>query len=507
MGVIRVQASGQSIVNYAATGIAAASTLWIYPLSNETLQMYGLAQVLMGIALLVLPFATAGTISIGVKFFPVLLQKGKDKSYLFNLLVLCLGTSGLFMLIASLIDRPILAGLKMLGFDRMLIVDQKFAIAALIWLLLYNRLLTLHASNYHRTKVPALFQNLVPKLMLPVFILGLYFKVIETHEFARYWVLSFLVPAFLHTIYLIRIHAFDIRPELTFFKRKLFGKILSYSGHIGLSTVASTIITRVDVVMVGALVGVKEAAIYSIALFTSHILYIPAESVLNISSPVIAKAFEEKNYRRIHDIYRKSAVNLFLIGTILYFAILGSLDAIFHFSPRYESIASATGIFAFLGLAKLIDMAAGTTQQIIMYSPKYRILAPLMIFLAMINVLLNYFLIREFGTVGAAIATLISFTLFSALKVVFIQRNLAMLPTHKMTLRLIILSILLCGYYFLMPTMLNPFLHIIVYCSGFALICLAGISLLRIETELTLFAVHKLRSLIPQLFDKNSRRS
>jgi len=152
VSIIKAQTFRYSFINYLATGIAVVSTLWIYPLELDS---YGLAQLLVSLAAFSIPIATMGTFSVIVKFFPEYKALGLGRSFLFNVLVLGFGTFSLALIVAILINTPILKFLDYLGFDAYVIAKHKYVMVALIAMMLYNSLLVLHASNYNKIVIPS----------------------------------------------------------------------------------------------------------------------------------------------------------------------------------------------------------------------------------------------------------------------------------------------------------------------------------------------------------------
>ncbi|HHM20653.1 MAG TPA: hypothetical protein ENJ20_01400, partial [Bacteroidetes bacterium] len=84
MGVIKRQSIKQSIVNYLAVGVAAFSTVFIYPLDKEA---YGLAGFVLSTAQFAMPFIILGFNGVSVRFFPqYLADRQKEHGFLFFIL-------------------------------------------------------------------------------------------------------------------------------------------------------------------------------------------------------------------------------------------------------------------------------------------------------------------------------------------------------------------------------------------------------------------------------------
>ena len=68
MGVVVRQSIKGSIVNYVGLAVSIFSVLFVYP---KDLELYGLYNFIIGIAILLTPFTSLGAGSIAVRYFPV----------------------------------------------------------------------------------------------------------------------------------------------------------------------------------------------------------------------------------------------------------------------------------------------------------------------------------------------------------------------------------------------------------------------------------------------------
>ncbi|HLF65026.1 MAG TPA: polysaccharide biosynthesis C-terminal domain-containing protein, partial [Saprospiraceae bacterium] len=423
--------------------------------------------------------------TLTVKFFPEYKALGLHKAYLFNVLVLGFGSLAIALLLAALINRPVLKFLEFLSFDAHLIAKHKYTIVVLIAIMLYNNVLLIHTSNYNKIAIPSAFQNLLPKLILPLLIIGVYLEVFEVAAFARLWVLSYCLASMGLTFYLWKIDGLDLQPKLHFFHKDRIWKLLGYSSYMSAGTLGSMLAGRIDLIMVGTLIGLKEVGIYSIALFIGNVLLIPASAVWQIASPVISEAFAQHNWERITEVYKKTSTNLLIIGVFIYFFILGSLDAVLTLSPNYRNISMAVSLFAIIGITKMIEMGASVNQYILNYSPKFRSTLLFVAIMAITNIVLNYFLIDSLGILGAALSTCITTYLYQLIKCIYIEKQYGIHPLSNMTPRILLLFLIIMLYYLLLPDLASPIVQAIIYCVGLVILYVAGIRLLGIRSDVT----------------------
>ena len=138
-----------------------------------------------------------------------------------------------------------------------------------------------------------------------------------------------------------------------------------------------------------------------------------------------------------------------------------------------------------IGIAKLIDMGAGVNQLILTYSSKYRSASVFVVFTALINVVLNYFLITNIGILGAALATCLTTYIFQLLKYSYVAKQFGIHPFSTMTVRILALFVIALLYYSVFPNLASPILEAVLYCAGLVIIYVVGIRVLGIQSDIT----------------------
>ena len=80
---------------------------------------------------------------------------------------------------------------------------------------------------------------------------------------------------------------------------------------------------------------------------------------------------------------------------------------------RYRPMAEVVLI---LGFSKLIDLGTGLNSHLLLSSKHWKIEFVTNIFLVLMAGVFNYFLVRKYGIIGSAWATLIAFTVYNAVR-------------------------------------------------------------------------------------------
>ena len=382
--------------------------------------------------------------------------------------------------------------LDALGFDVQLLRNNAFPLIICTVFVVYGRVFTHHASNYEKIAIPTFFNQLLPKLVLPVLVFLAYKEMLATSQMVWLWSGTFGVIALGLLIYLKVIGGMDLKWDPGALASGRLKNMSVYAGYTGLSLMGSMLANRLDVIMVTLLLGESQNGIYLVVLFIASFLQIPTGAVWQIASPKISSAWVDNDMKLISRLYQRSSSNLFVSGIVLYLLCLGNIDAVFQLTADYESLRTGIVAFALLGGAKLFDMLTSVNTQILIYSRQFRVNTLFVVILGVVNIVLNYVLINKYGLTGAALATMISVLVYNIMKSTFLYFKHNLQPFSADFPRILLFSLLITGAYLVFPTISHPLLHIVVYTAVFGLLALLLIRFLKIDTDFIPFFQSKI---------------
>ena len=122
-----------------------------------------------------------------------------------------------------------------------------------------------------------------------------------------------------------------------------------------LTGLGGSIVFNIDKILINQILGLSDTGVYTIAFFFSTLIIIPSRPLLRIAGTLIADAFKRDDIAYIDDIYRRSCINQFIIGTFLFGGIWINIDNIliilgpvsythlFRHSPVVFNIVHAKG--------------------------------------------------------------------------------------------------------------------------------------------------------------------
>jgi len=200
--------------------------------------------------------------------------------------------------------------------------------------------------------------------------------------------------------------SFELKIKSFNFNRSTALSLIKDSWPIILSSAVISVYMKVDQVMVKEMLGAEKVGQYAVAVRLSELWYFIPMLVCSSLFPAVVNAkkiSELLYYKRLQSLYNLmmwSAVCVAIPVTFCSDWVVELLYGVeFHEAGAVLSIHIWAGIFVSLGVASGHWYITENLQK----------LAFLKTFLGMIvNILLNVFLIRIYGAIGAAIATLIS---------------------------------------------------------------------------------------------------
>lgn len=216
-------------------------------------------------------------------------------------------------------------------------------------------------------------------------------------------------------------------------KRWVFDKQISYAllkdaWPLILSAVSVLIYMRIDQVMIGQMLGFEAVGKYSVAVNLSEMWYFIPVIITNSVFPAIiitkkrSKALYYERLQKLYDMMTWMAIAIALPMTFLSGWIIETLYGVeYAQAGSVLAIYVWAGVFVFLGVARSNWIISENLQK---YSIFFTGIG------AVLNILLNVFLIRNNGIDGAALATLISYSITAIFAPLLFKRTRCM--SHMM---------------------------------------------------------------------------
>ncbi len=196
--------------------------------------------------------------------------------------------------------------------------------------------------------------------------------------------------------------------------RKLLWDIVHYSKFTVLSGISSLVILKADVLMLGYFLTPKEVGVYGLALFVNEAVNMVFDSVLRVCLPKASALSGTGDAGRVELLFRQTVKNIYIgiIPIIVVIAVAAPTVITQIYNGKYDDSIVLVYIFLASSMVKPVGHVAGL---ILGASGNIRIDNRNCIISAGLNVVCNYFFIPRFGIMGAAVTSVLSFTVLSVL--------------------------------------------------------------------------------------------
>lgn len=186
----------------------------------------------------------------------------------------------------------------------------------------------------------------------------------------------------------------------TLFNLKYWKYALSFGIPSTFHIAGSQILIQADRLMINSLCGSHDAGVYSVPYNVSMIIFILWESAFSTISPWLFRTLEEKNYKLVYRNIKYAVKGIFFLAYNFMF-----------FSPFVMKIMVSEAYYESIGLMPVIAVgiaygcinnpmiALEQFNKKVIYTPIGTLSA------SVINIIMNYLLIRKFGYAAAAYTT------------------------------------------------------------------------------------------------------
>ena len=200
--------------------------------------------------------------------------------------------------------------------------------------------------------------------------------------------------------------------------------------------------------MIPQMEKIAQVAYYSVGIYIASVIAIPTRAMQQITIPITAKDMNANNIVEVEKLYKQSSINLLVVGG-LFFLLINLNIADMYVLINKPQFTKGIWVVLIISLSKLMELALGTGNAILVNSNYYKIFFYLSLAMAVTVIFLNKWLISLIGIDGAALATLIVVFIYSFVKIFYIKAKLKIQPFELDTIKILaLISIVYAGFYF-----------------------------------------------------------
>ncbi len=480
-----------TIVTYIGVGIGFLTTFFILAkfLTPEeiglTRLLPELATQLSGLGMLGMTYS----ISRYFPFFkdspsnPYRAEDGPNHGFLYYVLVVG-GIGALTMVLLYVLARDPLTALY--SKNSPLLSDFYYAIIPLTLFTMGWTIFELYTYQLLRVAVPKGIKEVLLRLLQLAVYLLYAFGYIDFPTMVWGFIGSFGVCMLVSGVYLGRITPLSLRHNPSYVSLEMRRGFYRYTALYTLTSVGITLAGRMDLFMVAFLDrgGLSSAGVYTMAFYMVSIIEIPMRAILSIASPKIADAAKEQDQQRVGDIYKLVAFYQLLAGLLIFIMIWVNIDNIFGIMPNGEQFEQGKWVFFYLGLAKLVELTLTCSHTVVSTSRYYHWNIYYTCCVLVMSFLSTIFLIPALGTMGAAIAMLLTNVVSYGLQQLLLSVKMRVHPFSRRMLLLIPLTLLAWGADSLLPRVSSVWVDLFLRSAVVGVVLLVLLLLMRITPEL-----------------------
>ena len=451
MGIVLNQSLKNTVITYIGFGIGGINTIYLYPVFLGA-TFYGLTNYITSCANVIMPLFAIGMQNTLIKFYSQY-ETEEEKSRFLSFTVL----------FPLLIIIPILL-IGLFFYDEVLFFLSKKnpIVKSYIWLIPFIGLCMAYFEIFYawsRVHMHSVFGNFIKEVALRLFslflLVGVYYNWLSVEGFvyatAVLYFLAFLITMF---------YAFGIqKPTFQFTIPAKTKEILTYTFYIILSGSVANLLLDGDKIMLNQYMIIDNIAFYSIATFIALVISVPSRAMHQIVYPITARLMHENKQEELNDLYKKTSINLQVVGGLVMLGIFVNINKLYEM-PQLHDYAEGVVVVFMIGLSKYFELILGNNNAIIFNTKYYRTVLFLGVLLVVIAVGLNMIFIPMYGIIGSAFATLLSITLYSLAKLLFVVKRLHLYPFTKQTMYSIILTLLLFLLFYFWEFPFHPIVSI-----------------------------------------------
>ena len=424
MGIVLNQSLKNTIITYFGFGIGAINTIYLYPVFLGA-TYYALTNYIVSSANVIMPLFAIGMQNTLVKYYSQY-ETEEERSRFLSFTVL-------FPLLLCI---PLcLIGLFFFDTITVFLSKENPVVKDFIWLIPFIGLCMAYFEIFYawaRVHMHSVFGNFIKEVGLRLLclfgLIGVYYKWISVINFV-YLTAAIYFLAFLITM----AYAFYIkRPTFQFTIPHNVKSIMEYSFYIILSGSVANLLLDGDKMILNQYMKIENIAYYSVATYIALVISVPSRAMHQIVYPITAKLMHENKHDSLNDLYKKTSINLQMVGGFVMLCIFVNIDQLYELVPKEYS--GGIMVVFMIGLSKYFDLILGNNNAIIFNSKYYRMVLFLGLLLVFLTVALNMLFIPSYGIIGSAFATLLSITIYSLAKLLFVVKRMHLYPFTNQTL-------------------------------------------------------------------------
>lgn len=354
-----------------------------------------------------------------------------------------------------------------------------------------------YLQSLNKIAIQSFGREILARIIYIVLILLFGFNIIEFSTFLWLYVILYSGPLLFLIFIASRNAGFNFRYEKHRFPVAEIKEMVRFAGYHMLTEASTVLIATVDVFIMGMLLGFEEVAIYGIATLAISLLRNPARMIGKAAIPTFTISYNKGDFEELKALYKRSSLNMQLIAVAMFALVYININNIQEIMALIKGgYGAIKPLIMILMIGQLFDMVSGFNYELIGLTKYYRFNFWIALWLMVLVLFLDYFMIKSNGLLGAAWAVTIGMIVFNAAKSGFLWWRMKLNPFAVSTLKIFAIGAVVGVIAWLVPYMFNAFIDGIIRSGIFCLLFWYLLFVTKVSpevNEITRNLIHKKR--------------
>jgi O-antigen/teichoic acid export membrane protein len=451
MGIIFKQSFFNTLIIFLGFAVGGINVLFLYTHFLHE-DYFGLITFLLSAANIILPLLVFGMQNTIVKFYSSYQTKIEKDGFLTTTLILPLFIIIPMAFIGAFIYESIADWISM---ENPIIKKYTYLIFLLAIFMGYFEVF----YSWTKVQLNSVFGNFIkeifPRICTSFLLFAVFFKWLTNDQFIYGVVIVYGISTLIMMFYAFYVY----KPTFKLILPSNFKEIISFSIYIIVAGSAAGVLLEIDKFMIPQMEKIAQVAYYSVGIYIASVIAIPTRAMQQITSPITAKDMNDNNIGEVEKLYKQTSINLLVIGGLFFLLINLNIADLYVLINKPE-FTKGIWVVLIISLSKLMELAMGTGNAILLNSKYYKIFFYLSLAMAISVIFLNKWLINLIGINGAAIATLIVVVVYSLTKIIYLKGKLNIQPFDGNTIKLAIIIIAIFATFYFWKFNFHPIINI-----------------------------------------------
>ena len=455
MGIVVRQSIKGAIMNYLGVLVGFITTFFIVT-KYLTTEEVGLTRILVDASILLSGLAQLGTSTSAMRYYPYFRdEKEKDHGFFGWTVIIPFFGFIIFSILFFVFKQPIE---NYFSQNSELFVNYIYFVIPMAFFMVYLLVFETNSNLLMRIVVPKFIREVGIRLMTLVVYLLYAFDVINLDGMVIALCLTYGFATLFNVVYLFTLKKVSFKIQPSYVSKWLRKDFIFYTLFLIATSLAGNLIPVLNTFFVSGKLGLAVAGINTIAVYIASMVEIPYRSLAAISRPHISQGMKDNNMLEVNNMTKNVSLHQFMASMFIFFIIWINIDLVYALIPNGNVYDEAKFVALILSVVKIINTSLNVGATVLSYSKYYYYSLLFTVILTVTAIYMNIKLIPIWGMEGAALASLVSYIVYYAFLLTFVNWKIKVSPLSMRELYTVIIILSLFALDWLLQTYISKHL-------------------------------------------------